>query len=116
MLQRKPNRSASAMRWTSSLRKQFYTWLRDGCSHEFSSGDTMVRSRSAGTVASLGIAVSLTMFLGGCGSMSLPSPTAAVAPQPGVAPAMPSSIHADELVGRWGLASYLDPKDRQRTE
>jgi hypothetical protein len=29
---------------------------------------------------------------------------------------MPASIRADELVGRWGLASYQDPKDRARTE
>jgi hypothetical protein len=42
------------------------------------------------------------------------SPTAA--PEPGVAPEMPASIRADEIVGRWGLASYQDPKDRARTE
>jgi len=46
--------------------------------------------------------------------MSLTSPTAA--PEPGVAPEMPASIRADEIVGRWGLASYQDPKDRARTE
>ena len=46
--------------------------------------------------------------------LSGPSPTAA--PEPGVAPEMPATIRADELVGRWGLASFQDPKDRARTE
>jgi hypothetical protein len=47
--------------------------------------------------------------------MSL-SPSAPTTPEPGVAPEMPASIRADEIVGRWGLASYQDPKDRARTE
>jgi hypothetical protein len=47
-------------------------------------------------------------------SLTPSSPTAA--PEPGVAPEMPASIRADEIVGRWGLASYQDPKDRARTE
>ena len=29
---------------------------------------------------------------------------------------MPATIRSDEIVGRWGLASYQDPKDRARTE
>ena len=29
---------------------------------------------------------------------------------------MPASIRADEIVGRWGLASYQNPNDRPRTE
>jgi hypothetical protein len=78
----------------------------------------MVRSRSVRTVAGLGIVSALTIFLGGCGSMSLPSfssaPTAA--PEPGVAPDMPATIRGDEIVGRWGLASYQNPNDRARTE
>jgi hypothetical protein len=78
----------------------------------------MVRSRNARTVGNLAIASMLTVFLGGCGSMSLPSfsssPT--VAPEPGVAPEMPATIRADEIVGRWGLASFQNPADRARTE
>jgi hypothetical protein len=75
----------------------------------------MIRSVSARTVANLAVASALAIVLGACGSMSLtPSPTAA--PEPGVAPEMPASIRADEIVGRWGLASYQDPKDRARTE
>jgi hypothetical protein len=76
----------------------------------------MIRSVSARTVANLGVASALAIALGACGSMSLTpsSPTAAL--EPGVGPEMPASIRADEIVGRWGLASYQDPKDRARTE
>ena len=79
----------------------------------------MVRSLSVRTVANLGIASALALFLGGCGSMSLPSfssSTPTAAPEPGVAPDMPATIRADEIVGRWGLASYQNPADRARTE
>jgi hypothetical protein len=71
----------------------------------------MIRSRSARTVANLGIAAALTILLGACASTSLTSPTPA--PE---APEMPASIRPDEIVGRWGLASFQDPKDRARTE
>ena len=79
----------------------------------------MVKSCSARTVANLGIASALTLFLGACGSMSLPSfsssPTAA--PEPAaLAPDMPATIRGDEIVGRWGLASFQNPADRARTE
>jgi len=79
----------------------------------------MVRSLSARTVTNLGIASALALFLGACGSMSLPSfssSTPTAAPEPGVAPEMPATIRADEIVGRWGLASYQNPADRARTE
>ena len=33
-----------------------------------------------------------------------------------MAPEMPATIRADEIVGRWGLASYQNPADRARTE
>jgi len=75
-------------------------------------GDTMIRSGSARTVADLGIAAALSLFLGACSSTSL-SPTSA--PE-ATAPEMPASIRPDEIVGRWGLASFQDPKDRARTE
>ena len=66
-------------------------------------------------IAGLGIVSALAFSLGACGSLNLTSPTP-TASQDTPSPEMPSSIHADELVGRWGLASYLDPKDRARTE
>jgi hypothetical protein len=79
----------------------------------------MVGSRSVRGVANLGIASVLAIFLGACGSMSLPSfssSTPAPALEPGVAPDMPATIRADEIVGRWGLASFQNPADRARTE
>jgi hypothetical protein len=78
----------------------------------------MVRSRNARAVANLGIASALTIFLGACGSMSLPpfSSSPAVAPEAAPVPEMPATIRADEIVGRWGLASFQNPNDRARTE
>jgi hypothetical protein len=78
----------------------------------------MIRSRNARAVANLAIASALTIFLGACGSMSLPSLSSSSAPEPepGVAPEMPATIRADEIVGRWGLASFQNPNDRARTE
>jgi hypothetical protein len=101
------------------LRQAFYDWLRDGSGQEFARGDAMIGSGSARNVANLAIASALTIFLGGCGSMSLPSLSSSSSPapvEPGVAPEMPASIRADEIVGRWGLASFQNPNDRARTE
>jgi hypothetical protein len=79
----------------------------------------MISSRNARTVANLAIASALAVLLAACGSMSLPSlSSSSPAPdaEPGVAPAMPATIRADEIVGRWGLASFQNPADRARTE
>ena len=78
----------------------------------------MVRSCNARALANLAAASVLTILLGGCGSMSLPSLSSSSepAPEPGVAPEMPATIRSDEIVGRWGLASYQNPADRPRTE
>src|ERR1700733_9429132 len=77
-------------------------------------GNAMVRSLSARTVANLGAVGALTVLLGACSSMSLTS--SSPPPEAAPVPAMPASIRADEIVGRWGLASFQDPKDRARTE
>jgi hypothetical protein len=81
-------------------------------------GNAMVWSRNARGVRNLGIACALTIFLGACGSMSLPSLSSSpsATPEPSVAPEMPATIRPDEIVGRWGLASYQNPNDRARTE
>ena len=79
----------------------------------------MIGSGNARNVANLAIAAALTIFLGACSSMSLPSLSSTSSPEPvepGVAPEMPASIRADEIVGRWGLASFQNPNDRARTE
>jgi hypothetical protein len=78
----------------------------------------MIRSSSARAVVNLGIASALAVFLGACGSMSLPSFSSgpSAPPEPAVAPDMPATIRADEIAGRWGLASYQNPNDRARTE
>ncbi len=79
----------------------------------------MIGSDNARVVANLGIASALTIFLGACSSMSLPSLTSNPTPEPsepGAGPEMPATIRSDEIVGRWGLASYQNPNDRARTE
>lgn len=61
------------------------------------------------------------LALAGCaGSASIggfgagqPQPTVA---QPQPVPMIPATIRASEVIGRWGYASYHDPKDRARTE
>ena len=78
----------------------------------------MISSRNARTVANLAAASALTISLAACSSMSLPSLSSSSAPptEPGEAPEMPATIRADEIVGRWGLASFQNPNDRARTE
>ena len=81
-------------------------------------GENMVGSSGVRAVANLGVASALTIFLGACSSMSLPSfsSSPSVAPEPAPAPEMPATIRADEIVGKWGLASFQNPNDRARTE
>jgi hypothetical protein len=72
----------------------------------------MVNLGCARWIGNLSIITALSIFLGACSK----SPAPAVAPESGVEPALPSTIRADELVGKWGLASYQNPNDRARTE
>jgi hypothetical protein len=76
----------------------------------------MVGSRYVRTVARLGTIATFTALLGACSGMSLMSPTPSAAPEAGMAPEMPATIRPDEIVGKWGLASYQNPADRPRTE
>ncbi len=77
----------------------------------------MIGSCNARTFANLGIASALAILLGACSSMSLPSFSSSPTEQePGVGPEMPATLRADEIVGRWGLASFQNPNDRARTE
>src|ERR1041384_288228 len=83
-------------------------------------GMPMKRSGSARAVASLAVISALTVVLAGCEttSFNFGSSSQPATPDPGVGggPEMPATIRSDEIVGRWGLASYQDPKDRTRTE
>src|SRR5436190_10933555 len=64
----------------------------------------------------------LAGLLAGCGSISLGGfggfggSSAPVQQDVGPGPEMPGSIRSDEIVGRWGLASYHKPDDQKRTE
>jgi len=76
----------------------------------------MVVTSYGRTVARLGMISTLTALLGACSGMGLMSPTPSAAPEAGMAPEMPATIRPDEIVGKWGLASYQNPADRPRTE
>ena len=125
MLPRKPNRSSGVINGRHCSGRLFAIgcyWLLDGSGQGFAKellgGNAMISSRNARTVANLAIASALTILLAACSSMSLPSLSSSSAPEaePGVAPEMPATIRADEIVGRWGLASFQNPNDRPRTE
>jgi hypothetical protein len=78
-------------------------------------------SRGAGTIANLGLVSAMAISLGACGTSLSGFGLGSSSPQPAVQDAplereMPASIRADEIVGRWGLASYQNPADRARTE
>lgn len=113
MMLRKPNRCSGVM--TSLLRQDFCGWLLDGSGQVIARGNAMISSRNARTVANLAIASALSILLAAC-STSLPSLSSSPPPEPEVAPEMPATVRADEIVGRWGLASFQNPNDRARTE
>ncbi|HVV42270.1 MAG TPA: hypothetical protein VHC94_14535 [Nitrobacter sp.] len=78
----------------------------------------MIRSKGGRAALNLGLLSAVAILLGACGSIGSiglnnnPPP----APEPAVAPEVPATIRSDELVGRWGLASYQNPADQARTE
>jgi hypothetical protein len=80
------------------------------------SGESMLSSGTARRMANLGVVSVLTILLAACSSFSLSSSSPSAAPEPGVAPDVPATIRSDEIVGRWGLASFQNPADRARTE
>ena len=77
-------------------------------------GDTMAASsaRFAGTALSLALAFGLSA----CGTFDIGSSRTAVQEPPPPAPELPATIRSEELVGRYGLASYQNASDRTRTE
>ncbi|WP_398484551.1 hypothetical protein [Tardiphaga sp.] len=85
----------------------------------------MIKSRTTRPVAKLAAIAAMALMLGACstgggmgggfggmfGSSEPPPPA-----EPPPAPELPASIRSEEIVGRWGLASYMNPNDRVRTE
>jgi hypothetical protein len=71
----------------------------------------MIRLRPQRTLLAAG---AVAMALAGCATQTPDVPPAAAAPPPGAA--LPASIPARDLVGRWGYASYHKEADRVRTE
>ncbi len=61
-------------------------------------------------------------MLGGCTSSgafdvsSFSNPFASAPPPPPPPPVQPPSVHAEEIVGKWGLAAYHRDQDRARTQ
>jgi hypothetical protein len=86
---------------------------------EFLPGETMTRmiepSHAPRVAALLAVSLLLAGCAGGGGFGGFGGSQPAVE-QPAVAPEIPATIRADEIVGRWGLAAYHKPEDRARTE
>jgi hypothetical protein len=78
----------------------------------------MIRPTNARAVANWAAVSALAILLGACSGMNLPSLSSnpSAQPEPGGGPEMPATIRSDEIVGRWGLASFQNPTDRARTE
>ena len=76
----------------------------------------LARTRRLAAIAGM---LTLPLIAGGCSMGSINNPFSsqpAVAPEPPPAPELPASIRSEEIVGRWGLASYQNSNDRARTE
>jgi len=77
----------------------------------------MVRCCRSGLFAFL-IPAALPL-LAGCSSLGISNPFSSEPPPPLApppAPVIPPSLRAEDIVGRWGLASYHREQDRARTE
>ncbi|HAP14059.1 MAG TPA: hypothetical protein DCR50_25030, partial [Afipia sp.] len=84
---------------------------------------TTVSERTKGSrIVTLTAISLLSGFLGACGGggfggfSGFGGGSQPTVQEPGVAPDVPATIRADEIVGRWGLASFHKPEDRARTE
>lgn len=79
-----------------------------------------MRSGYVRGIANLSVISALAGLLAACGGgMSLGnfgSSSSPVTTEPGVEPEMPATIKSQELVGKWGLASYRVDADKPRTE
>lgn len=85
-------------------------------------GDNMIKPIHVRTTLNIMTVIVLSGFLGACqgggwgGFSGFGGGTQPAVQEPAVAPEIPSTIRADEIVGRWGYAAYHKPEDRARTE
>ncbi len=80
---------------------------------------TVSKRTNASKIVTLAAVSLLSGFLGACGGGGFGGfggGSQATVQEPGVAPEIPATIRSDEIVGRWGLASFHKPEDRARTE
>jgi hypothetical protein len=95
------------------------TSCRRSCSRAIEGYPPPGRARAEGeemsvcAIVRLSIVSALTMLLAACETSRIISQPTAV--QEPIAE-MPATIRSDQIVGRWGLASYQNPNDRARTE
>lgn len=76
-----------------------------------------VMQRLGHGTATIAALLATASLLAGCGSTGgFGGGQQASVQEPAPAPEIPATIRADEIVGRWGLASYHKPDDRPRTE
>jgi hypothetical protein len=66
-------------------------------------------------VASLGFTLAFAVLLGDCSGVSLPSFSSSSA-EPTTTIGDASSIQANELIGKWGLASFQNPNEQAHAE
>jgi hypothetical protein len=85
-------------------------------------GDNMTKPIHVRAIANIMTVTVLSGFLGACqggglgGFSGFGGGTQPTVEEPAAAPELPSTIRADEIVGRWGYAAYHKPEDRARTE
>ena len=119
-MSRKPNRSAGVVRRPHCSGRSFALGWRKVRTGMFARGEVMVRSRNARAASQSGDRL-------GAGDRPrrvrqlrwvrrIRRLAAAEVVEPAAPPEMPATIRADEIVGRWGLASFQNPNDRARTE
>lgn len=80
---------------------------------------TMTERSSAPKIVTLVAVAVLSGVLGGCsggGFGGFGGGSQPTVEEPAMAPEIPSTIRASEIVGRWGYAAYHKPEDRARTE
>jgi hypothetical protein len=90
--------------------------LATQCDRDFCEENTKMALLSRPLLRAVVLLAGLPMLAGCSSSGSINNPFATTAATPPPPPVVPPSVHAEEIVGRWGLASYHREPDRARTE